>query len=251
MKKHLAEQFLLPMKTKSRKRIRIRRSPRLQTPKSSTSSKATKDLPSQQRCPLTYQEWVREGARLSLLEDEKLCPEIPSEISSTDYSVLMREALRLLLPSPISADSPWSGTGSTLKSVQILIPANPKSVQHGARVNLKSRRFYNDRDKIKYYDQIISEVNHQLPADPLQGLVVVSYNFYLPRPAYLKKPNSDPQAIPHPQKPDFENLAKGLGDALSRAGLWVDDKQVWAAFVFCMYHELALSPRIEITILHQ
>lgn len=143
--------------------------------------------------------------------------------------------------------------GSELGSLQLLIPIVPASVQKGNRTTVVAGRVrhYPDRNKVAYYARIAEELVHQRRSEPLVGPVAVSYRFFMERPGYLKKPKSDPMAIPHDQKPDFDNLAKGFGDALGQSSIFTDDKQIWAAFVFKMYHELSLFPRIEVDIIYE
>jgi Holliday junction resolvase RusA-like endonuclease len=53
--------------------------------------------------------------------------------------------------------------------------------------------------------------------------------------------------MPYKVKPDVVNLAKGTEDALTKAGFWVDDKQVVSLTIEKWYVELD-PPRIEVTI---
>lgn len=68
----------------------------------------------------------------------------------------------------------------------------------------------------------------QLEGVPV-GMVI---NIYLPRPkSHYGRRNKQPYLKPsaphhHTQKPDVDNLAKAILDAISDAGAWGDDKQV-------------------------
>ncbi len=56
---------------------------------------------------------------------------------------------------------------------------------------------------------------------PIDGPVELRVTFYLPRP------KSAPRRILEPAKlPDLDKLVRGIGDALTTAGVWRDDSQV-------------------------
>lgn len=59
-----------------------------------------------------------------------------------------------------------------------------------------------------------------------------------------KKALMDGQKIPHTKRPDFDNLAKLVCDALNGVA-WEDDGCIWSACVKKVY---SISPRIEVTI---
>lgn len=65
---------------------------------------------------------------------------------------------------------------------------------------------------------------------PLAGPLVVKLDFNFPRPkAHTKKDGTLRPGMPqvwHVQKPDVDNLAKAVLDALTTIGLWHDDAQV-------------------------
>lgn len=63
------------------------------------------------------------------------------------------------------------------------------------------------------------------PAQPLEGPVVVWIDFYLRRPAFLRRYLPE-RSIRHDVKPDRDNLDKAFLDALTRARWWLDDDQV-------------------------
>lgn len=64
------------------------------------------------------------------------------------------------------------------------------------------------------------------PKSPITVPVELELSFYMPRPLRLKKPNSPHDPIPFVSKPDADNLAKAVMDAMTVAGWWVDDCQV-------------------------
>lgn len=60
------------------------------------------------------------------------------------------------------------------------------------------------------------------PAVMLDGPVAVTMSFRMPRPKRLKVDRE----VPHTARPDSDNLAKAVLDALTAVGWWRDDSQV-------------------------
>ena len=58
---------------------------------------------------------------------------------------------------------------------------------------------------------------------PLDEPLKLTIYFVLPRPKRLKKKG---HRLPAPVKPDLDNLAKGVKDAMTKAGVWTDDNLV-------------------------
>lgn len=56
-----------------------------------------------------------------------------------------------------------------------------------------------------------------------KGPISVFVTLYVHRPKRLKGSGAEP----HPVRPDIDNLAKAIMDALGDAGAWHDDAQVW------------------------
>lgn len=84
-----------------------------------------------------------------------------------------------------------------------------------------------------------------IPATPLEGPLSVDLAFVMPRPkahfgskggvAYLK----DGAPVWYEQKPDADNLAKAVMDALTALGAWKDDSQVVALSIGKQYGDPA------------
>ena len=72
------------------------------------------------------------------------------------------------------------------------------------------------------------------PLAPLTGPIRVDLEFYFARPKRLCRKADHSGRIPHTGKPDLDNLAKAVLDALTQLGWWQDDAQVvaglWAKF---------------------
>lgn len=69
------------------------------------------------------------------------------------------------------------------------------------------------------------------PKKPLEGPLVLEFIAGMPIPASTPKKQREAMLrgeIAHTKKPDLDNMAKQLKDAMTRAGFWGDDKQVVA-----------------------
>lgn len=63
---------------------------------------------------------------------------------------------------------------------------------------------------------------------PWPGAVRVSWTAYFAREGYAAAPSAPSFAFPHVVKPDRDNIDKAILDALTAAGVWVDDSRVFA-----------------------
>jgi crossover junction endodeoxyribonuclease RusA len=103
------------------------------------------------------------------------------------------------------------------------------------------------RMDVKAAAELVRDANASLM--PLDGPLVVSMVFTLPKPSSAPKRR---QTWPD-KKPDVSKLARSTEDALSDAGLWVDDARVvlyeCLGKVFPGEHPLALNfPGVRITV---
>lgn len=81
------------------------------------------------------------------------------------------------------------------------------------------------------------------PAEPLAGPLRVELDFLMPRPKYMDARRYDGRPELHGVKPDADNLAKAVLDALGDdKGWWGDDAQVCELAVQKHYHGRAGSP---------
>jgi Holliday junction resolvase RusA-like endonuclease len=74
------------------------------------------------------------------------------------------------------------------------------------------------------------------PAAPLTGPVRVDVAIWLPRPKRLMRKGDPDRSIWCTAKPDCDNLAKAILDALTVLGFWRDDAQVCAFSLTKSYH---------------
>ena len=130
-------------------------------------------------------------------------------------------------------------------TISFTLPITPISVQHSARARVIRGKFmgmYSDQTKVMFVDSIINESLGYKPETPLEGPLAVRYVFYFERPENI----TDEYA--HKITSDWDNVSKGVQDALSKSGFWLNDKQIVEAGVWKKYVEPDLFPRIEVTI---
>lgn len=95
---------------------------------------------------------------------------------------------------------------------------------------------------------VAAEAMSHRPAMPYDEPLVVMLDFYLPRPKSMCR-KKDPQGpIPCTAKPDADNLAKAVMDALTQIGMWRDDAVVVELIVRKHYHAIGSRPGCEIFI---
>lgn len=87
-----------------------------------------------------------------------------------------------------------------------------------------------------------------IPAQPIDTPVVLSICFYLPRPQRLCRKKDNPGMLPATCKPDLDNFAKAVMDALTVIGMWVDDALVSQLNVRKLYHAVGSKPGAYVSI---
>jgi crossover junction endodeoxyribonuclease RusA len=80
------------------------------------------------------------------------------------------------------------------------------------------------------------------PKARFEGAVSLHLDFVLPRPKSLPKRRTPPAT----KKPDWEKLARAVGDAMTSAGVFRDDSQVVFATVYKRIAELDEVPGVKI-----
>lgn len=91
---------------------------------------------------------------------------------------------------------------------------------------------------------------------PLSGCLAMTMDVYLRRPEKLvpkvgpriRAPQPPAHAFPAPAKPDTSNVLKAVEDALTQAGVIVDDKVITMHVLGKYYVAVGDSPRVEVTL---
>lgn len=74
--------------------------------------------------------------------------------------------------------------------------------------------------------QVALAARPKQPENPIVGPCAVAMIFYMPRPQRLETKSADPGRVPHVARPDLDNLAKAVLDALTDDDWFLDDSQV-------------------------
>ena len=118
-----------------------------------------------------------------------------------------------------------------------------------ATIRGKHAGVYDPGTATNWKHAVILEGRSLRPSTPLEVPVCVSIEFHLPRPKRLTR-RSDPAGIVWSiSKPDIDNLAKAVLDALVQDGWFVDDSLIVELHARKVYHPKAGVPgaRIEIS----
>lgn len=97
--------------------------------------------------------------------------------------------------------------------------------------------------------QIFAEARRRFVGPPIEDYVSVEMVFFMPRPGRLNDDSQPEVRLPHGCKPDVDNLAKAVLDALTRAGMWKDDSLVVDLRARKFYHAKDARPGVEIVIM--
>lgn len=121
------------------------------------------------------------------------------------------------------------------------------------RVNRSTGRAYTPETTVTWEQSVGWQVREQLTRIsieqglrlplPFQGRVVIDMRFN------FVKPRGTPKRVQHKlKKPDYDNLAKGVTDALQTVGLYRDDAQVTDATVRKRFADEAHPEGVEIEV---
>lgn len=78
----------------------------------------------------------------------------------------------------------------------------------------------------------------------ITGPIECNLTFMMPRPKRLYRKNDPEGWIPHTAKPDVDNLQKAVFDAMTNAGVWKDDSQVFYTSSKKLYHSKDGQPGV-------
>jgi Holliday junction resolvase RusA-like endonuclease len=125
-----------------------------------------------------------------------------------------------------------------MNHIAFFVPGEPKGQPRPRAFALRGRvRVYDPGTAEAWKKQVALAAREHLPPSPIATPALVHLRFVLPRPrahygrAGLK--SSAPQE--HASKPDVDNLAKAVLDALVDVGFLEDDRLVWLLLITKRY----------------
>ena len=97
------------------------------------------------------------------------------------------------------------------------------------------------KSKVKQWGEMFSkQIQRHKPDKPLEGPLWLRMTFAFP----LNKGDKR-KSLPHPVKPDWDNLPKTICDIMTREGFWHDDSQVvFGQVVKCRHHAPFVGIRV-------
>lgn len=104
-------------------------------------------------------------------------------------------------------------------------PPHTLQANRGACVRGGHVHFYTKAPARKDAARLIAAFQQALPPDwtPLPGPCRVRMVFAFPFPRDMVRSGLGEELIPHLGRVDADNLAKGVADCLTKAGVWMDD----------------------------
>lgn len=118
------------------------------------------------------------------------------------------------------------------------LPPTRTAQQKGAFVQNGRVRFFTKPGVAREAQNTVALVVQSLPDgwEPLDGPLSLSLRLVYPyRKSEPKKRTKDGAELPHASRPDLDNLAKGIIDALTTAAVWRDDGQIAALHLSKLY----------------
>jgi Holliday junction resolvase RusA-like endonuclease len=81
---------------------------------------------------------------------------------------------------------------------------------------------------------------------PLEGPVRLHVLALFPRPKRMIWKRKKMPREPYTGKPDASNVLKAVEDAIEKAGIYRDDKQIWSSSIVCLYCSGEESPLVRL-----
>ena len=131
-------------------------------------------------------------------------------------------------------------------SVQFFAPGIPRGQPRPRAVHVNGRTHMYDPGTAGEWKMAIAlGAARIVPPQPFRGPLSVDISFRFPRP----KHRGSRRCVPHDRKPDIDNLAKAVLDALTDIRMWHDDSQVFSLSARKVYCDAGSTPGAEITIM--
>lgn len=118
-------------------------------------------------------------------------------------------------------------------AIEFFAQGQPKGQPRARAFAFNGRaRMYDPGTAEGWKSQVAAAAKEHLPEQPLQGPLSLALYFAMPRPKSHyrtgKRSHELRDGAPywHTGKPDADNLAKAVMDALTQLGVWKDDDQV-------------------------
>ena len=134
--------------------------------------------------------------------------------------------------------------------VRIIVPGDPHGQPRAGVQTGRGRRprFYSRSKTVECWKATIREIYRARGANAGSRAVRIRLCFIFPRPQRLMRKNSPPGRIPYTVKPDSDNIAKAVMDALNGVA-YNDDAQVYDLHVQKWYAPLGDEPNSYIEII--
>jgi Holliday junction resolvase RusA-like endonuclease len=86
--------------------------------------------------------------------------------------------------------------------------------------------------KTDWYNSCLTEAMKHKPKKPLERPICLCLFFYMPKPKGIKKSQRW-----HIKRPDYDNLAKAVTDAIVKSGILKDDNIIAKSYIEKIYYE--------------
>jgi len=96
--------------------------------------------------------------------------------------------------------------------------------------------------------QVVAALEPHRPTEPLDEPVGIGMGFLLPRPKNRCRKKDPDGEIQCTSKPDCDNLAKAVLDAMTQVGWWRDDSLVVSLHVWKKWHAKDKGPGMQINL---
>lgn len=109
-------------------------------------------------------------------------------------------------------------------------------------------RVYDDGSAEGWKSRVALAVKPHLQPEPIDEPLSLAVELYLPRPGRLMRRSDPADPVPHTGRPDADNFAKAIMDALTQVGLWRDDGLIYDLSVKKHYTAKGGRPGAQITV---